>query len=256
MKRARFQVAGTSHQGFWRDGQLVDVDGTTYAEESVTWLPPLQPGTIIGLALNYRDHAEELGLALPEIPVLFIKAHNTLVGHRAPVVAPDGVQYMHYEAELGVVIGREGRRIARAEAMAHVAGYTIVNDVTVRDFVTNMYRPPIKAKGFDTFGPIGPWLVEDEITDPHSLEVRTFVNGELRQRGNTSDLIFDIPAIIEYISEFMTIRPADIILTGTPKGISHIYPGDTVRIEIDGLGALENPIVADGLPDQEKRRSL
>src|SRR6185437_6696980 len=187
----------------------------------------------------------ELGLPLPETPVLFIKAHNTLIGHRAPVVAPAGVQYMHYEAELGVVIGREGRRVTRAEAMAHVGGYTIVNDVTVRDFVTNMYRPPIKAKGFDTFGPIGPWLVEDEIADPHSLEVRTYVNGELRQWGSTNDLIFDIPAIIEYISEFMTIRPGDVILTGTPKGISHIYPGDTVRIEIDGLGALENPIIAD-----------
>jgi len=253
MKRARFQVAGTTYHGFRRDGELVDDSGAVYAEDAVTWLTPLQPGTIIGLALNYRDHAEELGLALPETPVLFIKAHNTLIGHRAPIVAPSGVEYMHYEAELGVVIGREGRRVSRAEAMAHVGGYTIVNDVTVRDFVTNMYRPPVKAKGFDTFGPIGPWLVEDEIDDPHSLEVRTYVNGELRQQGNTRDLIFDIPAIIEYISEFMTIRPGDIILTGTPKGISHIYPGDTVRIEIDGLGALENPIIADD-PGEETLR--
>jgi 5-oxopent-3-ene-1,2,5-tricarboxylate decarboxylase / 2-hydroxyhepta-2,4-diene-1,7-dioate isomerase len=256
MKLARFQVAGKIHQGIRQDGRLVDAAGATYAEESVTWLPPLQPGTIIGLALNYRDHAAELGLALPETPVLFIKAHNTLVGHRAPVVAPDGIEYMHYEAELGVVIGREGRRIRRTDAMAHVGGYTIVNDVTVRDFVTNTYRPPIKAKGFDTFGPIGPWLVEDEITDPHALEVRTFVNGELRQQGNTNDLIFDIPAIIEYISEFMTIQPGDIILTGTPKGISHIYPGDTVRIEIDGLGVLENPIVADKHREHQKRNQL
>ncbi|HVA92045.1 MAG TPA: fumarylacetoacetate hydrolase family protein [Chloroflexota bacterium] len=245
MKRARFQVGGATHQGVWQDGRLADADGNFHSEESVTWLPPLQPGTIIGLALNYRDHAEELGLPLPETPVLFIKAHNTLVGHRRPVVAPPGVQYMHYEAELGVVIGREGRRISQAEAMDYVGGYTIVNDVTVRDFVTNMYRPPVKAKGFDTFGPIGPWLVEGEISDPHCLEVRTFVNGELRQHGNTNDLIFDIPSIIEYISAFMTIRPGDTILTGTPKGISHIYPGDTVRIEIDGLGALENPIIAE-----------
>lgn len=248
MKRARFLVDGVEHQGTWRDGKLVDADGAVHEEESVTWLPPLQTGTIIGLALNYRDHAEELGLALPEIPVLFIKAHNTLIGHRSPVVAPAGVGYMHYEAELGVVIGRQGRRVGQEEAMAYVGGYTIVNDVTVRDFVTNMYRPPIKAKGFDTFGPMGPWLVEDEIADPHALAVRTFVNGELRQQGHTSNLIFDIPAIIAYISEFMTIRPGDIILTGTPKGISHIYPGDTVRIEIDGLGALENPIMAEDPP--------
>ncbi|HWE62906.1 MAG TPA: fumarylacetoacetate hydrolase family protein, partial [Chloroflexota bacterium] len=160
-------------------------------------------------------------------------------------VAPANVQYMHYEAELGVVIGRAGRGIAPEEAMNHVGGYTIVNDVTVRDFVTNMYRPPVKAKGFDTFGPIGPWLVEDEIADPHQLDIRTFVNGELRQQGNTRDMIFTIPRIIAYISEFMTLQPGDMILTGTPKGISHIYPGDTVRIEIDGLGALENPIVAE-----------
>jgi 5-oxopent-3-ene-1,2,5-tricarboxylate decarboxylase/2-hydroxyhepta-2,4-diene-1,7-dioate isomerase len=177
--------------------------------------------------------------------VLFIKPHNALVGHRAPIVAPPGIEYMHYEAELGVVIGRPGRRIHPSEALSHVGGYTIVNDVTVRDFVTNMYRPPVKAKGFDTFGPIGPWLVEDEIADPHHLALRTYVDGALRQEGNTSDLIFDIPAIIAYISAFMTLRPGDVILTGTPKGISHIYPGDTVRIEIDGIGALENPVVAD-----------
>jgi 5-oxopent-3-ene-1,2,5-tricarboxylate decarboxylase/2-hydroxyhepta-2,4-diene-1,7-dioate isomerase len=142
------------------------------------------------------------------------------------------------------VIGKTGRRIAAVDAMQYVGGYTIVNDVTVRDFVTNMYRPPIKAKGFDTFGPIGPWVVEGEIDDPNNLDVRTYVNGELRQHGNTRDLIFSIPQIIEYISEFMTVKPGDMILTGTPKGISHIYPGDIVRIEIEGVGALENPVVA------------
>jgi 5-oxopent-3-ene-1,2,5-tricarboxylate decarboxylase/2-hydroxyhepta-2,4-diene-1,7-dioate isomerase len=245
MKRTRFQAQGETLSGIYQDGRLMAEDGRGFADDEVVWLPPLVPGTIIGLALNYRDHAEELGLELPKIPVLFIKPRNTLVGHRQPVVAPPNVQYMHYEAELGVVIGCPGRRIAPSAAMDHVGGYTIVNDVTVRDFVTNMYRPPVKAKGFDTFGPIGPWLVEDEIADPHNLEVRTLVNGEPRQRGNTRDLIFTIPDIIAYISEFMTLQPGDVILTGTPKGISHIYPGDTVRIEIEGIGALENPIIAE-----------
>ncbi len=245
MKRMRFRVGDETLSGRYEDGRLIGDDGRAFAADDATWLPPLVPGTIIGLALNYRDHAEELGLELPKTPVLFIKAHNTLIGHRQPVVAPPGVEYMHYEAELGVVIGREGRRIARDEAMSYVGGYTIVDDVTVRDYVTNMYRPPVKAKGFDTFGPIGPWVVEGEIDDPHNLDVKTYINGELRQHGNTRDLIFDIPAIITYLSEFMTLRPGDVILTGTPKGISHIYPGDTVRIEIEGVGALENPIIAE-----------
>ena len=245
MRRARFQLYGETLGGIFEDGQLVAEDGRVFAADTVTWLPPLVPGTMIGLALNYRDHAAELGLELPNTPVLFFKPRNTLIGHGQPVVAPANVQYMHYEAELGVVIGRAGRRISPRAALGHVGGYTIVNDVTVRDFVTNMYRPPVKAKGFDTFGPIGPWLVEDEIADPHDLEIRTYVNGELRQHGTTRDLIFSIPQIIAYISEFMTLQPGDLILTGTPKGISHIFPGDVVRIEIEGIGALENPIVAE-----------
>lgn len=245
MKRVRFHAGGETLNGRYEGNRLLCDDGRAFAEDDVMWLPPLVPGTIIGLALNYRDHAEELGLELPTIPVLFIKAHNTLIGHRQPVFAPPGVEYMHYEAELGVVIGREGRHISRDEAMGYVGGYTIVNDVTVRDYVTNMYRPPVKAKGFDSFGPIGPWVVEGEINDPHSLDVKTYVNGELRQHGSTRDLIFDVPAIIAYLAEFMTLRPGDVILTGTPKGISHIYPGDTVRIEIEGVGALENPIMAE-----------
>lgn len=245
MKRVRFQAGTRVLGGVYEGGRLIAEDGRVFGETEVRWLPPFAPGTIIGLALNYRDHAQELGLALPETPVLFIKPPNTLIGHLEPIVAPRGVEYMHYEAELAVVIGRAGRRIPATDALGHVGGYTIVNDVTVRDFVTNMYRPPVKAKGFDSFGPMGPWVVEGEIDDPHRLEVRTCVNGELRQRGNTRDLIFDIPAIIAYVSAFMTLQPGDVILTGTPKGISRIFPGDVVRCEIEGIGALENPVVAE-----------
>ncbi len=246
MKRVRFQANGETLAGRFDGGRLVAEDGRDFGTQDVTWLPPLVPGTIYGLALNYHDHAEELGLEIPDTPVLFIKAHNTLIGHEQPVVAPPNVAYMHYEAELAVVIGRAGRRVKASAAMDHVGGYTIVNDVTVRDFVTNMYRPPVKAKGFDTFGPIGPWVVDAaEVADPHNLDVRTYVNGELRQEGATRDLIFDIPAIVAYISAFATLYPGDMILTGTPKGISHVYPGDTMRIVIDGVGALENPVISD-----------
>ena len=128
--------------------------------------------------------------------------------------------------------------------MVHVRGYTIANDVNVRDFVTNFFRPPVKAKGFDTFGPLGPYLVVDEIDDPNALELRAYVNDELRQTGTTSMFVRDIPALIGYISEFMSLEPDDVILTGTPKGLSHVYPGDVMRLEVDGLGSLENPIVA------------
>lgn len=225
--------------------------GKEYQEDQIqVWLPPLQPNKIIGLALNYADHAEELGLEKPAEPVLFIKPNTSLVGHQAPVFYPNGATYMHYENELAVVIGKTGRNIKHSQAYDHVKGYTIANDVTVRDFVNNFYRPPVRAKGHDTFGPLGPFLVDKEdIGNVENLELRTYVNNELRQQGNTKDLMYSIPDIIVFVSSFMTLEPNDIILTGTPKGISHVGPGDVMRLEIDGLGALENPIV-DGRTEQ------
>jgi 5-oxopent-3-ene-1,2,5-tricarboxylate decarboxylase/2-hydroxyhepta-2,4-diene-1,7-dioate isomerase len=248
MKRARFLYAGRIHHGTVTDeGQLLDEAGRRHDDGAVTWLPPVAPPKVIGLALNYADHAAELELTTPEAPALFLKPLTSLLGHRLPVVAPPAIEYMHYEAELAVAIGRPGRKIRRADAYEYVKGYTIANDVTIRDFVQNLYRPPVKAKGFDTFTPVGPWLVDrDDLPDPDNVGLRTFVNGELRQEGNTRDFVNDIPAIIEYLSDFMTLEEDDLILTGTPKGLSHIYPGDLVRIEVDGIGALENPIVAEG----------
>ncbi|MBX5475977.1 MAG: fumarylacetoacetate hydrolase family protein [Clostridia bacterium] len=248
MKRARFLADGRLHEGEWREaeGVLLDEAGRAHRPDDVVWLPPVEPRQVIGLALNYADHAEELGLETPPEPVLFLKPITSLVGHRAPVVYPKGVAHMHYEVELAVVIGRPCRRVPASRALDHVAGYTIANDVTVRDFVGNMYRPPIRAKGWDTFGPIGPWLVDrDDVPNVHDLELRAYVNGELRQRGRTSQLIHDVPAIIEFVSAFMTLQAGDVLLTGTPKGISHVRPGEIMRLEIDGLGALENPVVAD-----------
>lgn len=247
MRRARFVANGRIQHGLSveDDTVLLDEQGRAHDPDSVAWLTPFDPGKIIGLALNYADHAEELGMGTPEDPALFFKPLSSLIGHKANIVAPPNIEYMHYEVELAVVIGKPGRRVKAADAMDMVMGYTIANDVTVRDFVTNLFRPPIKPKGFDTFGPLGPYLVVDEIDDPHNLNLRAYVNGELRQEGNTSLLIRDIPTIIEYLTEFMTLEPYDVLLTGTPKGISHIYPGDVLRLEVDGLGALENTVVAD-----------
>lgn len=276
MKRARFLAGGRIHHGTVTDeGYLLDEagrlrggvgpvakgdaieamrpyqarelgQGASPPDEAVVWLPPVVPPKVLGLALNFADHAEELALKTPEAPALFLKPLTSLIGHGQNVVAPPGIEYMHYEAELAVVIGRPARKVKRADAYGYVKGYTIANDVTIRDFVQNLYRPPVKAKGFDTFTPLGPWMVDrDDLPDPDDVALRTFVNGELRQEGNTRHFINDIPAIIEYVSEFMTLEENDIILTGTPKGLSHIYPGDVMRIEVDGVGALENPVVAD-----------
>ncbi len=231
------------------DGEaLYDEEGRAHDPATAEYLLPFEPRTIFGLALNYRGHAGELGLEEPAEPVLFLKPPASLLPHRAPVERPQGVRYLHYEAELAVVIGKPGRRIPEHKAMDHVLGYTVANDVTVRDFVGNLFRPPVKAKGWDTFTPLGPFLVSaDEVRDPHALAVRAYVNGELRQEGRTSQMVFSIPEIVAYLSRFLTLRPYDVILTGTPRGLSPVAAGDRMRVEVEGVGALENPVVEETL---------
>jgi 5-oxopent-3-ene-1,2,5-tricarboxylate decarboxylase / 2-hydroxyhepta-2,4-diene-1,7-dioate isomerase len=245
---ARFLADGREHRGSPADdaGVLLDEGGGRHLEADVTFLPPIHPHAVLALALNYAEHAEEFDMAAPEAPALFLKPPNTWIGHRVPVVYPRGAEYVHYEVELAVAIGRRARRVPAADAMDLVKGYTIANDLVVRDFVGDFYRPPVKAKGWDTFCPLGPWLVTaDEVPDPHDLELRAYVNGELRQKGHTGAMVRRIPELIEHISEFMTLEEDDVILTGTPKGVSPVRPGDVMRLEIDGLGALENSVVED-----------
>jgi 5-oxopent-3-ene-1,2,5-tricarboxylate decarboxylase/2-hydroxyhepta-2,4-diene-1,7-dioate isomerase len=247
MRLARFEAGGQVVEGHVEKDQLIGPGGESYSPDEVTWLPPVAHyDKAIGLALNYADHAAELKLDLPPVPILFNKMPNTLIGHRGKIVAPRNIEYMHYENELVVVIGRRCRRVTAERAADVIMGYTIGNDITVRDFVMNYYRPPVKAKGFDTFGPLGPFIVTaDELPDASHLTLRTFVNGQLRQQGNTKDFIYTIPDLIEYITAFMTLEPWDMIWTGTPKGISPIKPGDHLRLEIEGIGALENDVVED-----------
>ncbi len=246
MRRARFITDGRVHTGRLDGDVLIDEQERAHQPDAVIWLPPVAPSKIVGFALTYRDHAKELGVGAPVEPAVFFKPPSSLLAHGAPVVYPTGVDYLHYEAELAVVIGRRCRRVRPDAAPGVVRGYTIANDVTVRDFVHNFYRPPVKAKGWDTFCPIGPVIVEDEIADPHRLGLRALVNGELRQHGTTADLAMTIWELIAFLTEFMTLEADDVILTGTPQGISHVYAGDRMRIEVDGLGALENPVIAEG----------
>jgi 5-oxopent-3-ene-1,2,5-tricarboxylate decarboxylase/2-hydroxyhepta-2,4-diene-1,7-dioate isomerase len=214
----------------------------------VTWLPPVEPGTIFALGLNYADHAKELSFKAPEEPLVFLKGPNTLCGHLARTRRPPGVTYMHYECELAVVIGKTARGVSRSEAYDYVAGYTVANDYAIRDYLENYYRPNFRVKSRDASTPLGPWLVDAaDIPDPMNLSLRTMVNGKITQEGSTRDMIFTIPVLIEYLSGFMTLGPGDLILTGTPEGLADVQPGDEVITEIEGIGRLKNTIYTDGI---------
>ncbi len=221
-------------------------DGRLVSGAEVVWLPPFEVGTIIALGLNYADHAKELAFNSQEEPLVFLKGPGSLLGHRGSTRRPAGVKFMHYECELAVVIGRRAKNLSRAAAMQHVAGYCIANDYAIRDYLENWYRPNLRVKNRDGGTVLGPWFVgASDVPDPANLALRTHLNGELKQQGNTRDLIFDIPCLIEYLSAFMTLAPGDVILTGTPEGVANVMPGDEIVCEIDGLGRLVNTIVAD-----------
>lgn len=216
------------------------------AEQEVVWLPPLQPRTVFALGLNYADHARELAFKAPAEPLIFLKGPNTFVGHRGTTRRPADVTFMHPECELAVVIGRPARKVKRADAYAYVAGYTVANDYAIRDYLENYYRPNLRVKNRDGCTPVGPWLVDaQDVADPMNLALRTYVNGKLTQEGTTRDMIFSIPALIEYLSSFMTLNPGDLILTGTPAGVADTPVGAEVVTEVEGIGRLVNTIVGD-----------
>ncbi|MFN4004306.1 MAG: fumarylacetoacetate hydrolase family protein [Hylemonella sp.] len=247
MKHARVAYDGAIHAATEEAGRLRLADGRRVDFDAVTWLPPLDPlpwpRTILALGLNYADHARELAFQAPAEPLAFLKSEGTLIGHRAHTVRPADVQFMHYECELAVVIGRTARRVRRAHAYDHVAGYTVANDYAIRDYLENWYRPNLRVKNRDGCTPLGPWRVDAaDLPDPMNLALQTRVNGQVTQRGHTRDMIFDVPALIEYFSSFMTLRPGDLILTGTPDGVVDCRSGDVVETEIEGIGTLVNTI--------------
>ncbi|NBQ88487.1 MAG: 2-hydroxyhepta-2,4-diene-1,7-dioate isomerase [Betaproteobacteria bacterium] len=249
MKHARVVVDGRTHDATERDGQLLLGDGRLVAFDAVQWLPPLKPTvrprTILALGLNYADHAKELAFKAPEEPLVFIKGEGTLIGHRQLTRRPAGVQFMHYECELVAVIGKTARRVKRDDAHAFIAGYTVANDYAIRDYLENWYRPNLRVKNRDTCTPIGPWLVDAaDVPDAMNLALQTTVNGKVTQSGNTRDMIFTVPFLIEYFSAFMTLNAGDLILTGTPDGVVDCQPGDVVVTSIEGVGELVNTIAA------------
>jgi 2-keto-4-pentenoate hydratase/2-oxohepta-3-ene-1,7-dioic acid hydratase in catechol pathway len=207
-------------------------------------------GKMVCIGLNYSDHAREVGRPAPEEPTLFIKANSALNGPYDPIVRPRGALKLDYEVELAAVIGRDARSVDDAEALKHVAAYTIVDDVSERAFQMERGGTTTKGKSADTFAPVGPWLVTaDEVGDPQALDVWTTVNGESRQRGHTKDMIFSVRTLVAYVSQFMSLRAGDLISTGTPAGVAHgmkppryLQPGDVVEMGITKLGAQRNRI--------------
>jgi 2-keto-4-pentenoate hydratase/2-oxohepta-3-ene-1,7-dioic acid hydratase in catechol pathway len=199
----------------------------------------VQPSKIVCVGRNYAAHAKELGNEVPKQPLLFLKPSSSIIGHDETIVMPGASQQVEYESEIGVVIGRQARKVSAADAMSYVRGFTCANDVTARDLqkVDGQWG---RAKGFDTFCPVGPRVAED--VDWTNLTVIGRVNGMERQRGSVHDMIFSIPVLIEYISGIMTLEPGDLILTGTPEGVGKLAPGDVVEVEIPGVGVLRNTV--------------
>lgn len=199
----------------------------------------LKPTKVVALGLNYRDHAEEFKMPIPAEPVLFIKPSTAVIFSGDSIEYPRGATRVDYEAELAIVIGREARNVPAERAVDYILGYTCLNDVTERH-IQGRDGQWTRAKGFDTFCPIGP-IITDEI-DPNCADVRAFLNGELKQQSNTKNLIFNIERILEFVSGVMTLLPGDIIATGTPSGVGHMKPGDEVAVEVEGIGRLVNKV--------------
>jgi len=280
MKLLRYGAPGAEKPGLLHEGKIHDLSGVigdlagaALHPESLAKLRAIDPSTLpvvegtprigapvgvvpkfLGIGLNYRDHAEETGMPIPEVPIVFAKASSCVSGPYDPVLAPADFKRMDYEVELAVVIGARAKNVGKAEALAYVAGYAICNDVSERSLQKGGTGEWIKAKSYDTFGPLGPWLVTtDEVPDPQRLDLALDLNGERMQTGNTSTMIFPVAELIAYISKYMTLMPGDVITTGTPPGVGmarnprvFIKPGDEIRATISGLGEQRWKVVAEG----------
>lgn len=247
MQRIRYQSQTGVHWGELEGGrihELTDMMGEPTGRNldlsDVRLLAPCEPRIIVCVGKNYADHVREMGGSdLPTEPGIFLKALNTLSGPGDPIPYPSWTENLHYEGELALVIGKRLSRVAKEDALEHVFGYTVACDVTARDKQKSDLQWT-RGKSADGFCPVGPWIETD--LDPSALSVQTRVNDVLKQDGNTRDFIFDVPTVLAYISEFMTLEPGDLVLTGTPEGVGPLQPGDTVAVSVEGVGTLENRV--------------
>lgn len=217
------------------------LDGNTYKLDKVRLLAPCLPSKIVCLGLNYRSHIKETKLPMPSVPLIFLKPSTAVIGPDDKIILPGGRKRIDYEGELGVVIGKRAKDVPEEETKEYVLGYTCFNDVSDRHAQAEDGQWT-RAKGYDTFAPVGPWIETD--VDASNLKLETYLNGELRQSASTSDVIFSIPRLIGFISSIMTLLPGDVIATGTPSGIGPLNPGDVVEIRIEKIGTLRNFVIA------------
>jgi 2-keto-4-pentenoate hydratase/2-oxohepta-3-ene-1,7-dioic acid hydratase in catechol pathway len=249
MRLVRFLAQGRPAYGILRGDEIVELDGEGYSRlasrravhraSSVELLAPCLPTKIVAVGLNYRDHAKELGMAVPESPILFLKPPTAIIGPGGAIAYPAMSRQVDYEAELGIVIKDRVSGISPGESRAHILGYTCVNDVTARDLQKHDGQWT-RAKSFDTFCPVGPWIETD--LDPSDLLVESYLNGERRQSSRTSQFVFGVDQLISFISQVMTLEPGDLIITGTPAGIGPMQAGDEVEVRIEGIGSLKNKV--------------
>jgi len=252
MKIIRYEAESTIKWGVIEGDAVREMEGDPFGHfhltskttrmQEVKLLAPCLPSKIVALGLNYRDHAEEMKIALPKEPLLFLKPSTSVIGPGEAIVYPKMSKRVDYEAELGVVIGKAAKGISEERAGEYILGYTCLNDVTARDLQPQNGQWTT-AKGFDTFAPIGPWIVTD--IDPHHLDVASYLNGERRQHSNTKNLIFGPRQLVSFISRVMTLLPGDVIATGTPSGIGPMAVGDKIEVVIEGIGTLNNVVVAE-----------
>ncbi|EKQ54773.1 MAG: 2-keto-4-pentenoate hydratase/2-oxohepta-3-ene-1,7-dioic acid hydratase [Methanobacterium sp. Maddingley MBC34] len=255
MKLLRFKKEGKDKTGVLINGGMVELHHSLleasqspfdnlerkefYSLDEVKILPPVQPSKVVCVGLNYRDHAEELNMALPDEPILFIKPPTTVIGHEDIIVYPTQSHQVDYEAELAVVIGLEARFVNQEDAFDCIAGYTALNDVTARD-LQQKDGQWTRAKSFDTFCPLGPWM-ETEM-DPTNQKICMKVNGKVKQDSNTRNMIFPPEELVSFISQIMTLHPGDVIATGTPPGVGPLHVGDVAEVSVEGVGILKNKV--------------
>jgi len=250
MQIIRFKAAGKTRYGVLEGAVVIEYSGTPwsvfrrgrhrYPLRQCVLLVPVVPSKIVAVGLNYRNHAEEMGLPIPDEPRLFFKPPTALVGPDDPIVYPTQCRHLEHEAEMAIVMKRRCHDVPAARAREYVLGYTCLNDVTARDIQVRDGLPT-RAKAFDTFCPIGPTIATD--IDPNGVAVEAYVNGELRQTSSTKEMIFPVEDLIARIARIMTLLPGDVIATGTPPGVGRLEPGDRVEVRINGIGSLRNPVV-------------
>lgn len=261
MKIVRFNMSGKSHCGVIEDGTINLINGDLFGSFEITneelslddvkLLSPVEPPNVLAIGLNYQQHAEETGHDFPERPVLFLKATTSIIGPEENIIIPEQApDYVDYEAELAIIIGKKAKNIETAEVDDYILGYTCANDVSARDCQLRIDQQWARGKSFDTFCPLGPWIETD--LEPDNLKISSSLNGELMQDSNTSDMIFNIRDIVSYCSKNMTLLPGTVILTGTPEGVGmarepevYLQPGDRIEVKIEGVGKLGNDVVAE-----------